>query len=167
MKNITALGFIPARGGSTRLPRKNIINLGGKPLVAHTIEAAIKSGCFKKIVLSTDDEKIIKVGKRYPSLYIDKRPKHLASNTATALETICEYIDRQDLGEFNSIALMLPTCPFRTVKDIVNGFSLLTRNIDSVISVTDYNFPYEMSLDGDRNNEMKPFFNPSPLTSGN
>lgn len=167
MKNITPLGFIPARGGSTRLPKKNIIDLGGKPLVAHTIEAALDSKCFKEIVLSTDDKDIMRIGKRYPNLHIDNRPKHLATNNATALDTICEYMNRQKSGKFDSVALMLPTCPFRKAKDIVKGFSMLSRSVDSVISVTSYGFPYEMSLDGDKNDKVKPFFDPSPLVTGN
>ena len=167
MKNITPLGFIPARGGSTRLPKKNTINLGGKPLVAHTIEAALNSKCFKEIILSTDDKDIVSIGKKYSNLHIDNRPKYLATNKATALNTVCEYMNRQKLGKFDSIALMLPTCPFRTAKDIVNGFSMLSRDVDSVISVTNYRFPYEMSLSGDKNDKIKPFFDPSPLITGN
>jgi CMP-N-acetylneuraminic acid synthetase len=142
--------------------------LGGKPLVAHTIEAAIDSKCFSKIVLSTDDSKIARLGEHYSKVTIDKRPDYLATSNATALNTLLEYMGRHSGGNLDTIALMLPTCPLRTSDDIKGGFQLYKKkNVDSVISVTSYSFPYEMSLTGKRNGKLTPFFEPSPLITGN
>jgi CMP-N,N'-diacetyllegionaminic acid synthase len=166
MKKLKVLGFIPARGGSTRLPKKNILGLGGKPLIAYTIEAAISSNCFSKIVLSTDSSEIAQVAKKRPGVTVDKRPAYLATSTATALNTLLEFMKRQKMGKFDVVAMLLPTCPFRTGKDIKEGVSLLNRQVDSVISITKYEFPYEMSLHGRKNGIIKPFINPSPLVTG-
>lgn len=164
---IKSLCFIPARGGSTRLPKKNIKSIGGKALISHTIEAAIKSDCFTDIVVSTDDKAIKKVAQTFKEIAIDKRPDYLATNTATALNTLLEYLKRSN-EKIDIVTLMLPTCPFRNYKHVREGFALLNKHIDSVISVTPYSFPYEMSMVfKNGSNKLQTFFDPSPLITGN
>jgi CMP-N,N'-diacetyllegionaminic acid synthase len=162
-----SLCFIPARGGSTRLPKKNIKKLSKKPLISYSIEAAIKSKCFNKIVVSTDDEIIAKIASKFSEVDVDNRPSYLATSTATALNTLLEYLERAK-NQSDVITLMLPTCPFRSHQHIIDGFKLLIKNIDSVISVTPFSFPYEMSLIYKENTDtLKTFFDPSPLITGN
>ena len=79
------IGFIFARKNSKRLPKKNILKLGRKLLIEHTIVASIKSNIFDKIIVSSDDEKIISLKKKYKDVFFDKRPKNLASDRAKIL----------------------------------------------------------------------------------
>lgn len=164
-----ALAIIPARGGSKRLPRKNLQPLGRKPLVCHTIEAAIKSHCFETILLSSDDGEILALGKQYAEVKAEERPAQLAGDRVTALELVCEIADRSALQDhYDAIALLLPTAPFRKASDIQEGFKQLTADIDSVVSLTQYEFPPQLSITlSEQSHLIQPVFNPCPLITGN
>lgn len=166
MKN---LAFVPARGGSKRLPRKNLMKLGGVSLVQRTINSALQSGQFDQIVLSTDDEEIAASIEMQDSIVVDQRPKDLAEDKATVLQAILELMARwrEDGQTFDTITIMLPTCPFRTPEHIQEGFSLMSEDVDAVISVSEYDFPWEMALDIDDEGTMTPAVEPSPLITGN
>ncbi len=164
------LAIIPARGGSKRLPGKNIKEVNGKPLICYTIEAAIKSGCFDTILFSSDSEEILSVANEYKKITIDLRPDSLAGDKVKVIDAVCEIADRDEFqGKFDTISLLLPTCPFRRrATDIQNGFELLDRDIDSVISATNFDFPIRMSFEIDRDTqELQYIFDPSPLVTGN
>lgn len=140
--SLKALGVIPARGGSKRLPRKNLRQLGGKPLIAYTIEAALKSNCFEQLILSSDDEEILSVANDYTGIIPDRRSDHLAGDYVKVWDVVGEIVDRDTFqGQFDVIGLMLPTCPFKWASDIQAGFDRLVPDIDSVISLADYDFP--------------------------
>lgn len=146
MSHYRALAIIPARGGSKRLPRKNVLPLGGKPLIAYSIEAAIKSGCFQTVILSSDDDEILRVGAMYGAIP-QKRPQELASDRAKVVELMRYYVQQENLAEqYDIIALLLPTCPFRRSSDIRSGFALLSPEVDTVISVTDYEFSPQLNV---------------------
>lgn len=164
-----ALAIIPARGGSKRLPHKNLQLLGGKPLVAHTLEAAIASRCFATILLSSDDEQILAVGRSYGEVEPELRPARLSGDRVTALELICEIADRPELqGQYDAIALLLPTAPFRQASHIQAGFAQLSAEVDSVVSLTTYEFPPQLSVTLESEaNLIQPVFNPCPLMTGN
>ena len=83
MNSKRALAVVPARGGSKRLPRKNVRKLCGKPLVAYTLEAAIESGCFDKIMLNSDDEEILSIAREYAEIDIEQRPAILDGRLQT------------------------------------------------------------------------------------
>lgn len=141
-----ALAIIPARGGSKRLPRKNILPLGGKPLIAYTIEAAIKSDCFQQVIVSSEDDEILQVGAEYGAIP-QKRPQELASDTTKVVELMLYYANQPALAQqYEVIGLLLPTCPFRRAQDIRAGFALLSPDIDTVISVTDYEFSPHLNV---------------------
>lgn len=162
-----ALAIIPARGGSKRLPGKNIKPLQGKPLISYTIEAAIKSDCFTKILLSSDDEEILEIGRQYQEVEGEVRPSRLAGDQVKVLELVCEIAERPELKEnYDVIALLLPTAPFRQAKHIQAGFEELTPNIDSVVSLTTYEFPPQLSVTLEENQLITPVFNPCPLITG-
>ena len=114
------IAIIPARGGSKGLPYKNIRPLGGKPLIAWTIEAAFQSNCFARVVVSTDDMQIAEVSKRFGAEAPFQRPAELAGDTAKSIDVILqavEWFERQGLS-FQELALLQPTSPLRNRIDI-------------------------------------------------
>ena len=133
------IALIPARGNSKRFPRKNIAPLGGRPLIEWTIEAALKSCFFDEIVLSSDDEETLDIGKKYvgKGLTLHKRALHLAEDNVTASEVLKHLIQERQSKQivFDVCAILLPTCPFRSSQDILDAKSLLTGDVDSVVSM--------------------------------
>ncbi|AXK49633.1 CMP-N-acetlyneuraminic acid synthetase [Aliarcobacter trophiarum LMG 25534] len=132
MKN-RYLAIVPARGGSKRLPRKNILDLYGKPLIAYSIEAGLKSKYIDKVAVSSDDDKILEISKKYGAEAI-KRPDELASDTATTFDTIKHAID--NFEEYDYIVLLQPTSPLRNEKHINEAIEFLEeKKADAVISI--------------------------------
>lgn len=163
------LAIIPARGGSKRLPRKNVLDLAGKPLIAHSIEAALASGCFGQVLVTTDDPEIADLARRYPGVVVDARDPSLAGDTIKVVAVVGELCARPEIREsFDVIGVMLPTAPFRRVKDIQSGAASLVEGVDAVVSFAPYEFPPSMAvrLDGEEQG-MVPLYNPSPLITGN
>ena len=148
MQNETVC-VIPARGGSKRIPKKNIRLLNGKPLIAYTIEAAIKSGCFKDIFVSSDDREILAIAEKL-GVKTDKRPEKLSGDKIKAVEVIDEFLQRlHHDGGFINVAMCLPTCPFRSTQDIKNAMALFFREKIScprLIGVTKCDFPPQLAL---------------------
>ena len=164
-----SLMVIPARGGSKRLPRKNVMDLAGKPLIAHTIEAALQAKCFTQVMVSTDDPEICTIAQSYPSVQIDDRDSYLAGDKIKVVDVIHEICSRSDIqSNYDIIGTMLPTAPFRRIKDIKEGMSHMKSNFDAVVSFAPYEFPAQMAVElvGDENT-MHPLFDPSPLITGN
>ncbi|WP_069107382.1 acylneuraminate cytidylyltransferase family protein [Campylobacter iguaniorum] len=132
-KNKTFLAIIPARGGSKRLPRKNILDLCGKPLIAWSIEAGLKSKYIDKIVVSSDDDEILDISVKFGADTI-KRPSELASDTSTTFDAIKHSID--NLEHYDYVVLLQPTSPLRNEKHIDDAIDLLdTKKADFIISV--------------------------------
>jgi len=133
-KGRTFLGIIPARGGSKRLQNKNILPLLGKPLISWTIEAGLGSKFLDEIIVTTDSDKILNIAKEYKVLTI-KRPKELATDTASSIEVVEHVLSNID-KKFDFIVLLQPTSPLRTAKHIDEAIELLfEKNADAVISV--------------------------------
>jgi len=133
-----SLAIIPARSGSKRLPKKNIKLLAKKPLIAWTIEAAVNSGCFDKIIVSTDDETIAEISKKYGADVPFIRPKNLAEDGSKTMDVVFHAIDfLNKIKKNDSITLLQPTSPFRTASDIKNAFKFYRTNVDAsgVVSV--------------------------------
>ena len=138
INNKKILAIIPARGGSKRLKRKNTLDLSGRPLIAWTIEAALKSKYIDRVVVSTDDSQIANVSKKYGADVPCMRPDNLATDKSASIDTVLhmiEYLEKN--GEFYSfIVLLKPTSPLRTTKNINESIELLQdRKCDAVISV--------------------------------
>lgn len=126
------IAIIPARGGSKRIENKNLIELAGKPLIWYTINEAKKSKYINKLILSTDDNKIIEVAKRY-NIEIIKRPKELAKDDSPTIDTINHVLRSLKDYKPEIIVLLQPTSPLRTVEDIDQTIkTLLETNADSV-----------------------------------
>ncbi len=132
-KDKTFLAIIPARGGSKRLPRKNILDLVGKPLIAWSIEAGLKSQYIDKVIVSSDDDEILDISKKFGSQTI-KRPAILASDTAETFDAIKLVIESSKNYDF--IVLLQATSPLRNEQHIDEAIKLLiSENADAVISV--------------------------------
>jgi len=129
----TFLAIIPARGGSKRLPRKNILDLNGKPLIAYSIEAGLSSEYVDRVVVSSDDNEILKIAKEYKVETL-KRPELLAHDTATTFDAIKHTIENIERHDY--IVLLQPTSPLRDAGHIDEAIRLLDeKNADAIVSV--------------------------------
>ncbi len=134
----TFLGIIAARGGSKGLPGKNIRPLGGKPLIAWTIEAALQSACLDDVLVTTDCPEIAAAAMRYGASVPFLRPAELANDTAPQALSFVHALDfyRRQGKTFDYLVAMQPTSPLRTGADIAAAIEFLfEKNADAVISV--------------------------------
>ena len=139
-KNKTIIAIIPARGGSKGLPKKNIKELDGKPLIAYTIEVAEQSRIFDRIIVSTDDKEIAEVAKKYGAEVPFIRPAELATDSADAMDVVIHALKWfKNKGEdFDYVMKLQPTSPLRTEQDIINSMDLIIqKDGDSIISVSE------------------------------
>jgi pseudaminic acid cytidylyltransferase len=146
MKN---LAIIPARGGSKRIPRKNIRDFLGKPIIAYSIETAIQSGLFDEVMVSTDSEEIRDVAKSYGAKVPFLRSENSSSDHAVLGDVVDEvleyYMSRQ---KFNYICCLLPTVPLISTKNLKKGLDILIsdKSIDSVKPVVAFSYPVQRAL---------------------
>ena len=160
------LAIIPARGGSKGIPRKNIRVLAGKPLIAYSIEAALKSKYINKVVVSTDDKEIAEVAKKYGAEVI-KRPKELARDESPTIDAIFHVLDSLKDENYipDMIILLQPTSPLRSIDDIDNAIGLFLNNdCEAVVGVREdihlyWSFKIERSY-------LKPVFDKKYLKMG-
>lgn len=129
MNNKKVLALIPARGGSKGLPRKNVLQLGGKPLIAWTIEAALESKSVDQVVLSSDDDEIIETAKMLGCSVPFRRPDDLGTDLASSIDVVLHALDQ--LPGFDYVILLQPTSPLRTSSDIDSAFDLLQGSSSS------------------------------------
>jgi pseudaminic acid cytidylyltransferase len=135
------LAVIPARGGSKRIPQKNIGELCGKPLIAYTIEAALQSGIFERVVVSTDEARIAAVAEACGAEVPFLRPASLADDYAPVSLVTLDVLERLDPSGmlYSDIAQLLPSCPLRTAEDVLDSYQQFVQTkADSQISVTRY-----------------------------
>jgi len=136
-KNKRVLGLITARGGSKGLPGKNIMPLAGKPVIAWTIEAALKSKYLDDLVLSTDDKRIAVAGRKYGAEVPFLRPKYLATDRSTSMEVVLHALSwlQQNGREYDYLVLLEPTSPLRESGDIDKAISILAENKVGAVSI--------------------------------
>lgn len=140
MNKDKALYIIPARGGSKGIPGKNIKPLGGKPLIAYTIEAARGAGApDSRIIVSTDDGRIAAVARDCGLATDYMRPAALGGDTVGSREVILDVMDWADRRgiDYEAVVLLQPTSPFRTADDISGAVALYDGSLDMVVSVTE------------------------------
>jgi N-acylneuraminate cytidylyltransferase len=143
------LAVIPARGGSKRIPRKNIRPFCGRPMIAWSIEAALQSGCFQQVVVSTDDEEIADIAHAWGAGVPFKRPANLADDHTGTLPVVAHAIEwHRRHGDIPThICCVYATAPFVQSEDIRTGLSLLEREgCDYVFPVTSYPFPVQRAI---------------------
>lgn len=134
ISNKTFLAIIPARGGSKRLPRKNVLPLAGKPLITWSIEAGYNSQFVNKVLVSSDDEEVLYIAQQAGAEII-RRPAELAQDGSTTFDAIKHAIENTEYHDY--IVLLQPTSPLRTGRHIDEAVQLLeNKNADAVISVT-------------------------------
>lgn len=146
MNNPKILAIIPARGGSKGVLRKNIKMLAGKPLIAWTIEEAKKSKYISRLILSSEDDEIINVAKKYGCEVPFKRPIELAQDNTPGIEPVLHAIEKLGADDYDFVILLQPTSPLRTIEDIDGCIEFALKNkSDFVVSVTEPNkSPYWM-----------------------
>ena len=132
------LAYIPARGGSKGIPKKNIAELGEMPLIAFTIVAALKSGLFEKVMVSTDSEEIADVARQYGAWVPFLRYAEFAQDTSKTIDAVISDKSRLEaMGEkFDEFVLLQCTSPFRTAKDIQGAVALAEKVHAGVVSIS-------------------------------
>src|SRR5690606_41412393 len=120
------LCIIPARGGSKRIPRKNIKDFLGKPIIAYSIEAALSSGLFSEVMVSTDDDEIAEVAKKYGAKVPFYRSQKTSDDFATTMDVINEVVSKySELGKvFDSICCIYATAPFVSSEHLKKSYKL-------------------------------------------
>lgn len=144
-----ALAIITARGGSKRIPRKNIKDFLGKPIIAYTIEASLKSGIFDEVMVSTDDKEIADIAVKYGAKVPFFRSEKTANDYATTADVIEEVINMYDeRGRiYDYICCLYPTAPFVSETAINTAMkTLIDSDADTVLPVVKFSFPPQRSL---------------------
>ncbi len=144
------LAIIPARGGSKRIPRKNIKDFNGKPIIAYSIEAAIHSGCFDKIIVSTDDQEIAHIAKQYGAEVPFIRPPEISDDFATTSDVIVHAIDwfEQQGESIDYLCCIYATAPLIRVSDIKATLQLLaaSKTASFCFPVCEFPFPVQRGV---------------------
>jgi N-acylneuraminate cytidylyltransferase len=144
------LAVIPARGGSKRIPRKNVRAFNGKPAIAYPIAATIESGCFDRVIVSTDDDEIADVASRHGAHVPFRRPAALADDHTTTLAVVQHAIS--SMASLQSecvewVCCIYATALFVQAEDLRRGWDLLREHqADYAFSVTSYAFPIQRAL---------------------
>ncbi|MFD2998808.1 pseudaminic acid cytidylyltransferase [Pontibacter toksunensis] len=143
------VAIIPARGGSKRIPRKNIKEFLGKPIIAYSIETALASGLFGEVMVSTDDEEIAEVARKYGAKIPFFRSSVSSNDVATTAAVLSEVLEEYAAsGEnFSYGCCLYPTAPLVKVKAINAAYELIkARQYDTVLSIIRYSYPIWRSL---------------------
>ena len=144
-----SIAIITARGGSKRIPHKNMKEFCGKPIVAYSIEAALNSGVYDTVMVSTDNDDIARIAREYGAEVPFMRSEKTSNDFATSADVIEEVLDRyRDRGhEFDEFVCLYPTAPFVTGERLAEAMKLLRENdIDSVMTIVQFSFPPQRSF---------------------
>ena len=140
MKNVAV---IPARGGSKRIRKKNIREIGGIPLIGWPIKTAIKSNCFDRIIVSTDDSKIATVARQFGAETPFLRSPELSDDYTGTTEVVSDAIERMDLNDEDRVCCIYPTAIFLEESDLIEGINMLTAGVNWVFSVGKFRSPID------------------------
>lgn len=141
------IAIIPARGGSKRIPQKNIKLFCGKPIIAYSIEAALTSGCFDRVIVSTDNQDIADIALQYGAEVPFLRPAHIADDYATTIEVIQHAVSALALDKSALICCLYATAPFVTPTSLAKGLEILTiERLDYCFSATEFSFPIQRAF---------------------
>lgn len=145
MKNLC---IIPARGGSKRIPRKNIKPFIGKPIIAYSIEAALNSGLFDEVMVSTDDEEFAEVAKKFGASVPFLRSEATSNDYATTVDVLIEVVEmyRQLGKKFDTVCCLYSTAPFVTAERLKEASEKLSEQVDGCFTVVEYSYPIQRSL---------------------
>jgi len=142
------IAVIPARGGSKRIPRKNIKEFHGKPLIAYSIETAVESQCFDRIIVSTDDEEIAEVALKFGAEVPFIREDELANDYAGTTPVIQDALNKINDNSLAYVCCIYATSPMLKAQYLKQGLELLKQSQDShyAFSLTSYAFPIQRAL---------------------
>lgn len=148
--------IIPARGGSKRIPRKNIKDFLGKPIIAYSIEVALNSGLFDEVMVSTDDDEIAKVALKYGAKVPFMRSKENSDDYATTASVLIEVISKYELElgkNFDFGCCIYATAPLIKVEKLVLGFEKLkSENFETIFPIAAFSYPIWRGLRKTSNN---------------
>jgi N-acylneuraminate cytidylyltransferase len=146
MKNSVAI--IPARGGSKRIPRKNIKAFKGKPMISYSIESLVESNLFDDIFVSTEDDEIAEIARQFGASVPFKRSNHLAGDNVITVPVIADFVKRIGLPEDTVVCCMYATAPLVRSQDLISAYRELFKEpkADYVCAVTKYGYPIQRSL---------------------
>jgi len=139
-----SIAIITARGGSKRIPRKNIKEFCGKPIIQYSIEAALASNMFNEVMVSTDDEEIKDIALKFGASVPFMRKKNTSNDMAMTYEVLLEVLGeyKKSGQEFEYMCCIYPTAPFITEKKIKDSMNkLIQTNADTVIPIVPFSFP--------------------------
>jgi len=142
---MSAICIIPARGGSKRIPRKNVALFQGRPMISWSIKAAFETGIFDQIIVSTDDKEIAEVARAEGADVPFFRPNDLADDFTPTVPVISHAIEMIGIAPDVAVCCLYATAPLVRSEDIRAGLALLV-NADSVIAITSFPFPIQRSL---------------------
>ena len=152
---------IPARAGSRRIPRKNIKEFNGKPIIAYSIEAALKSNCFSQVIVSTDDDEITEVAKKYGAHVPFVRPDELSNDYVGTIPVIKHTIEwMEDNNNYiENVCCLYATAPFIQSKIISKAYQQLKNSsADYCFSVTSFAFPIQRAIRIVQDNKVDMFY---------
>ena len=154
------IAVIPARGGSKRIPRKNIKDFFGKPMIAWSIHAALESGCFERVIVSTDDEEIAAIARQFGAEVPFMRPAELSDDytgTTVVIRQAAQWLQANQ-SEPNYICCIYATAPFISSDALQQGLEIIQqRQADYAFSVTSYAFPIQRAVKIQQNGMVKMF----------
>src|SRR6056297_3212044 len=150
MNTNKTLAIIPARGGSKRIPNKNIKDFSGKPIIAYSIELALNSGLFDEIMISTDSKQIAQIAKNYGAKVPFLRSKQNSDDFAGTVDVLVEVLEnyKNKTGQIFKVGCCIyPTSPLLTIKNLKKGLDLLLEyNLFTTFPVTEFSYPVLRSL---------------------
>ena len=155
------VAIIPARGGSKRIPKKNIKDFGGLPMISWSIKAAIKSNVFDYVLVSTDDVQTAKIAESFGAKVPFLRPKSLSDDYTPTVPVISHAINETEkiLGSIDNVCCIYATAPFIKSNDILKGFKLLSETkANYVFPVTSYPFPIQRAIKLTKNRRIAMFY---------
>lgn len=155
------LAVIPARGGSKRIPGKNIKPFAGKPMIAYSVEAALKSQCFDRVIVSTDDEEIKSIAESYGAEVPFMRPAEISDDYSTTSAVIQHAIAWQSQNGISPefVCCIYATAPFVQVESLQQGLALLqSSGCEYVFSATSFAFPIQRAIKLDKKNKVSMFY---------
>lgn len=159
------VAIIPARGGSKRIPRKNIRDFLGKPIIAYSIEIALKSKLFDEVMVSTDDDEIaeiaVKFGAKVPFKRSEKAADDFASTDDVVQEVLLKY--KEQGKNFDKCCCIYPCAPLISMENLQKAYHLLDT-FDSVFPVVQYSYPIQRALKKDKQDKVS-FFYPEYIDS--
>jgi pseudaminic acid cytidylyltransferase len=154
--------IIPARGGSKRIPRKNIKEFNGKPIIAYSIEAALESGCFDQVIVSTDDSEISEIAIKYGATVPFVRPDKLSDDYASTISVVKHAVEWMEVNNnlIDNVCCLYATAPFVQSQAIYSAFQQLKKTKSSYcFSVTSFTFPIQRAIKLTAENRIN-MFNP-------